>query len=108
MTEKQTPSKRLEEKVDILTENFYEMQGDIKVILQRLEMQPKIDQHQIDGIRQDNVSCKFNANQRFANVEGEVKILRENQGWLVKTVIGQLIVIVIGIVFSIYSFTKGL
>lgn len=96
MTERQpSVNKRLEEKVDILTVGLYSMQGDIKAILERMEMQPKIDQQSFDNLKQSNSNCQASNNIRFGNVENDVKGLKENLTWLVRTVIGEVIAILI-------------
>jgi len=108
MTEKVSSSKRLEEKVDVLQVMFFSMQGDIKAILERMEMQPKLDQQSFDGLKRDNVNCQVSNNHRFTNVEDRVKKVEDNQTWIARTVIGQVILIVFGIIATVWTFTKGL
>lgn len=108
MTERTSVNKRLEDKVDILTVGLYSMQGDIKAILERMEMQPKIDQQSFDNLKQANTNCQTSNNARFNNVENDVKGIKENLTWLVRTVIGEIIAFVFLVLGSLYIYTKGL
>lgn len=105
MTERTSVNKRLEEKVDILTTQVFSIQGDLKAIMERMEMQPKIDQQSFDNLKQANSNCQASNNTRFVAVESRVGKVEDNQTWLVRTVIGQIIVLVFG---AIYTIVKGL
>lgn len=105
MTERVSASKRLEDKVDILTVGLYSMQGDIKAILERIEMQPKIDQQSFDSLKQANTNCQANNQTRFKSIEDRVEKVENNQTWLSRSIIGTTIGIILT---ALYSITKGL
>jgi tetrahydromethanopterin S-methyltransferase subunit G len=108
MTERASASKRLEDKVDILTVGLYSMQGDIKAILERIEMQPKIDQQSFNSLKQANINCQSSNKNRFENIENRVDKVESNQTWIARTVIGQVILIIFGAIATIYQLSKGL
>lgn len=85
---------KLEDKFDVMTVSLFSMQGDIKAILERMEMQPKIDQQSFDNLKQANTNCQASNNARFTNNESEIKSLRENLTWIVRTIIGEVIALV--------------
>jgi hypothetical protein len=105
MTERTSASKRLEDKVDILTVGLYSMQGDIKAILERIEMQPKLDQQSFEGLKQASVNSQSNNNTRFKYIEDRVEKVESNQTWLSRSIIGTTIGIILT---ALYSITKGL
>ena len=108
MTERTSASKRLEEKVDILLVEIYSLKGDVATIQKQMEMQPKIDQQSFDGLKQQNVNCQASNKIKFDNVEERVKKVEDNQTWIARTVIGQVILIIFGAILAMYNITKGL
>lgn len=108
MTEKVSASKRLEEKVDILLVEIYSIKGDIASIHTQIEMQPKIDQQSFDGLKEANKNCQASNMVKFVNIEERVKKVEDNQTWIARTVIGQVILILFGIITAFYQLTKGL
>lgn len=108
MTERTSASKRLEDKVDILTTQLFSMQGDLKAIMERIEMQPKIDQQSFDGLKESNKNCQASNNVKFSNIEERVKKVEDNQTWIARTVIGQVIIVVFGAIIAFYQIAKGL
>lgn len=97
---------KLEDKFDVMTVSLFSMQGDIKAILERMEMQPKIDQQSFDNLKQQNTNCQMSNNARFNTNESEIKSIRENITWLVRTVIGEVIALVfvgIGWIWTLIS-----
>jgi len=108
MTERASASKRLEDKVDILTVGLYSMQGDIKAILERIEMQPKLDQQSFDSLKQANINCQSSNANRFKSIEDRVEKVEGNQTWIARTVIGQVIVVMFGAIVALYQISKGL
>ena len=108
MTEKVSASKRLEDKFDIILVELYSIKGDIATIQKQMEMQPKIDQQSFDGLKRDNVNCQASNNNRFINVEDRVKKVEDNQTWIARTVIGQVILIIFGVIATVWQMSKGL
>jgi len=108
MTEKTSASKRLEEKFDLVLVELYSIKGDIASIQKQLEMQPKIDQQSFDGLKQQNINCQEGNKNRFNSIETRVDKVESNQTWIARTVIGQVILLLFGIIATLYQFTKGL
>ena len=108
MTERTSQSKQILDKLDVLTAEVFNLKGDIAAIQKQIEMQPKIDQQSFDGLKQANTNCQSSNNVRFNSVEERVKKVEDNQTWIARTVIGQVIIVIFGAVVAIYSLTRGL
>lgn len=106
---KPTPnvSKQVLSKLDDFIDNFNEFKveitRDISELKTKVDMQPKIDQQSFDNISNKELSCQVSNNQRFNKTELEIKELKDNQTWLVRTVIGQLIITIGGIILAVIN-----
>lgn len=75
----------------MVNEKISEVREDIAEVKVKVEMQPQIDKHQFEGLKNENIACQKLSNSRFIAIENRVTKQEENTTWLVRTVIGEVI-----------------
>lgn len=108
MSERPSQQKQILEKLDNLTESFNSFQlsitREITELKAKVDNQPKVDEQKFENIKNETVNYKTSNNQRFGQIEKQVKSLEDNQNWLVRTVIGEVIGILLMGVLLVYQF----
>ena len=88
----------------MVNEKISEVREDIAEVKVKVEMQPMIDKHQFEGLKNENLACQKLSNARFEAIEGRVQKQEDNTTWLVRTVIGEVIGILFLIILAIAKF----
>lgn len=89
MTERITQTQKILEVLDDVKEQVSELRGDFKELKKQVELQPKLDAQSLSHHTESN-KIEFEAlKQRVVKVEDTLT-------WLGRTVIGQIIIIVLG------------
>lgn len=88
----------------MVNEKISAVREDIAEVKIKVEMQPQIDKHQFEGLKNDNISCQRISNARFVAIEERVEKQENNTTWLVRTVIGEVIGIVFLAILAIAKF----
>lgn len=75
----------------MVNEKISEVREDIAEVKTKVEMQPQIDKHQFEGLKNENIACQRISNARFVAIEERLKKQEDNTTWLVRSVIGEVI-----------------
>jgi chromosome segregation ATPase len=97
MTERTSQTKQILDKLESIDNRLSKVEVQLEGLKVQIEMQPKIDEKQFDSIKSENNACQKNFENKFSDHGRRIKQMEDNQTWLVRTVIVE----VLGLVFLV-------